>query len=122
MICLANSNLALKKSKSIATLGLQLQSLIARELDESNYILMASIEFSAAFDMVNVDLLISRLRIIGLPGDLVGLIQLWLENQMFYEDVHDLNSNFYNINTGTIEGFILGPIYMQFMFPHFLVD
>ena len=74
LTCLANSSMALKKSKSTTTLGLQLQSLIARALDENNYILMASNDLSAAFDVVNVDLLISRIRIIGLPHDLVGLM------------------------------------------------
>ena len=77
LICLANSNMA---SKNTSTLGLQLQSLIARALDESNYVLIECIDLSATFKVVNVDLLINRLRIIRLPGDLVGLIQLWLKN------------------------------------------
>ena len=57
-----------KKSKNTATLGLQLQSLIARALNENNYALMASIDLSATFNVCNIDLLIKRLRIIGLPG------------------------------------------------------
>ena len=99
-----------KKSRSTATLGLQIQSLIARALDEDNYALMASIDLSAAFDVVNVDLLISRLRIIGLPVDLVGLIEIWLKKRIFYVHIDGLNSNFYSSNTGTIQGSILGPI------------
>ena len=99
-----------KKSKSTATLGLQIQSLIARALDEGDYVLMASIDLSAAFDVVNINLLIDRLRIIGLPEDIVGLIKLWLENRKFYVEVNGLNSMFYDINSGTIQGSILGPI------------
>ena len=34
-----------KKNKSTTTLGLRLQSLIARALDESNYVLMACVFF-----------------------------------------------------------------------------
>ena len=109
-----------KKSKSTATLGLQLQSLIARALDERNYVLMGSIDLSAAFDVVNVDLLLRRLRILGLPGDVVSLIEIWLKNRMFYVEVDGLNSNFYEINSGTIQGSILGPIlYAIFVSPLF---
>ena len=98
------------KKKSTATLGLQIQSLIARALDGDNYVLMASIDLSAAFDAVNIDLLIKRLEIIGLPDDIVGLIKLWLENRLFYVEINGLNSLFYEINSGTIQGSVLGPI------------
>ena len=99
-----------KKCKSTSTLGLQIQSLIARALDDSNYVLMASVDLSAAFDVVNIDLLIERLRIIGLPSDVVDLIECWLKNRSFYVEVNGLNSMFYDINSGTIQGSILGPI------------
>ena len=99
-----------KKSKSTSTLGLQIQSLIARALDESNYVLMASVDLSAAFDVVNIDLLIDRLRIIGLPRDVVGLIRCWLKDRSFYVETNGITSMFYDINSGTIQGSILGPI------------
>ena len=38
---------------------------------------MASIDLSAAFDIVNVDLLLKRLKKVGLPDDVVGLIEVW---------------------------------------------
>ena len=37
---------------------------------------MASVDLSVAFDVVNIDLLMERLRVIGLPGDVVDLIQV----------------------------------------------
>ena len=45
-----------EQNKSTSTLSLQLQSLIAQALDEDNYVLMASIDLSVAFDVVNIDL------------------------------------------------------------------
>ena len=71
---------------------------------------MSSIDLSAAFDVVNINLLIERLRIIGLPGDIVDLIKIWLENRSFYVEVNGLNSMFYDVSSGTIQGSILGPI------------
>ena len=46
-----------KKNKSTTTLGLKFQALLARALDENNYALMASLDLSAAFDVVNTKLL-----------------------------------------------------------------
>ena len=48
-----------------------LQSIISRALDDDNYVAMASIDLSAAFDIVNVDLLIKRLRRVGACTELL---------------------------------------------------
>ena len=39
---------------------------------------MASLDLSMAFDMVNTELLIKRLKIMGMPVDLIALIKEWL--------------------------------------------
>ena len=62
------------RNKITVTVGLLLQSLITRALDDDNYVAMAGIDFSAAFDIVDVDLLIKRLAILGLPSDVIRLI------------------------------------------------
>ena len=49
------------KTKSTVTAGLLLQSLITRALDDDHYVALASIDLSAAFNIVDVDLLIKRL-------------------------------------------------------------
>ena len=71
---------------------------------------MASVDLSAAFDVVNIDLLMKRLRILGLPGDVLSLIETWLRKRLFYVDINGEVSKFYEINYGTIQGSILGPI------------
>ena len=47
--------------KSTATAGALLQSMISRAADENCYVVMASLDLSMAFDLVNVELLIKRL-------------------------------------------------------------
>ena len=42
-----------------------------------------------AFDMVNTELLVRRLRIMGMPADLVNLIREWLVGRSFYVQVGD---------------------------------
>ena len=51
------------KNKSTATGGLLLQSLIARAMDNDCYIALAGIDLSAAFDVVDIELLIKQLDI-----------------------------------------------------------
>ena len=109
-----------KKHHSTATLGLTLQSLLANALDENNYAIMASLDLSAAFDVVNTELLCKRLDIIGIPADVVSLIKTWLTERLFYVEINGNNSCLISSNTGTIQGSILGPIlYAIFVSPLF---
>ena len=109
-----------KKNRSTATLSIKLQSLIARALDGDEYVLVASLDLSSAFDLVNIDLLIKRLKIVGLPDDLLALIEVWLRDRFFYVSIDGVNSILYDLLLGTIQGSILGPIlYAIFVAPMF---
>ncbi len=65
---------------------------------------MASLDLSAAFDLVNVELLLTRLRIIGFPKDLVKLIEIWLTKRKYYVEVGGMSSNIHNCEDGTLQG------------------
>jgi hypothetical protein len=65
-----------KKNRSTSTLSANLQSIIARALDNEEFALLASLELSSGFDVVDVRLLIKRLKIFGLPSDVIELIEL----------------------------------------------
>ena len=109
-----------QKNKSTGTAGLLLQSLIAHATDNNNYVLMASLDLSAAFDLVNVRLLIKRLKIIGFPIDLISMIEIWLSNRKFYVEINGLCSDIFSSTDGTIQGSVLGPIlYAIFVSPLF---
>ena len=58
-----------KTKRSTNTAGLVLQSVLSHSLNNNNYALMASLDLSAAFDVVNIELLLKRLKNIGLPPD-----------------------------------------------------
>jgi hypothetical protein len=51
----------------------KLQFLIAKLLDEEKFVLVASLDLSAAFDVVNIGLLIKRLILVGLPYNVIEL-------------------------------------------------
>ncbi len=72
-------NMVSKETKSTSMLAADLLSLISRSIDDEEYVVVASFDLSAAFDLVNVNLLLKRLLIIGLPNDVVSLIAVWLK-------------------------------------------
>ena len=97
-------------------MALHIQSLIARALDDDNYVLMATLDHSAAFNVVNIDLLMKLLRIIGLPEDVLSLVEVWLCNKVFYVEINGLVSNFFSINYGSILGPVLNAIHVSPLF------
>ena len=99
-----------KKNKSTATAGILLQSIISRAADNDTYVIMSSLDLSAAFDLVNVELLIKRLKIIGFPGDIIRLIRVWLTDRKYYVSLDDCCSAVHYSNTGTVQGSVLGPV------------
>ena len=109
-----------KKAHSTSTLSAEIQSLIARALDDDEYVLLASLDLSSAFDLVDVNLLIKRLKKIGLPSDIVELISVWLKDRSFYVSINGQNSIMFDLLLGTVQGSILGPIlYAIFVSPMF---
>jgi hypothetical protein len=107
-----------KKKRSTITAGLTLQSLIAKEMDMDCYVTMSSLDLSAAFDLVNLDLLMKRLKIMGIPDDLLQLLEVWLRQRSFYVEANGQNSSILENDVGTIQGSILGPIlYALFIRP-----
>ena len=99
-----------KKNRSTTSLSLKIQTIIAHALDENNVAIMASLDLSAAFDMVNIDLLLKRMKIMGLPDDLLDLISVWLRERTYYVCINGENSTLYDLLLGTVQGSVLGPV------------
>ena len=93
---------------------------MASALDENKFALMASLDLSSAFDVVNVKLLLKRLRLLGLPDDIISLVGNWLSLRFYYVSVGGRCSIIHSLNVGTVQGSILGPIlYAIFVSPLF---
>ena len=52
-----------------------------------NYYELASLDLSAAFDLVNRNLLFERLKIMGIPDDIITLLKDWLSDRKFYVNI-----------------------------------
>jgi hypothetical protein len=107
-----------KQGNSTSTLGIKLQSMIARVIDEDSYILVSSLDFSATFDIINVPLLLKRLRIGGLPSDVVGFIAKWLTHRSYFVSINGSSSELLYLLFGTVQGSILGPILYAIFVSH----
>ena len=70
-----------KKHNSMATEGPLLQSIIANHTDIGECVLMASLDISVAFNIVNVPLLLKWLENLGLPDDVLRLLKTWITNK-----------------------------------------
>jgi hypothetical protein len=75
-------------------------------MDTDCYVAMSSLDLTAAFDLVNLDLLLKRMRIMGIPEDLLQLLEIWLRQRSFYVEASGKNSTILESDVGTI----LGPI------------
>ena len=53
---------------------------------------MASLDPSATLDPINVNLLIKRLRIVGLPMDLIKNVEVWLTDLKFFVNLEGHSS------------------------------
>ena len=93
-----------KRKRSTKTAGLSIQSALTRALDQGRFLMMASLDLSSAFDLVDVKLLLKRLTIIGLPDDVVNLIRIWLNQRFYYVNAkghHSYNRMFTDKQTNT---------------------
>ena len=109
-----------KKGKSTSTAGLAIQSALARALDLGEFALLTNLDLSSAFDVVNVNLLLKRMRISGLPGDVVKLVEIWLTDRRYYVSARGNHSFIKISDLGTVQGSILGPfLYALFVSPLF---
>lgn len=59
-----------------------------------------------------------RLKIMGIPEDVIALLEVWLRGRHFYVEANGETSTIEETNIGTIQGSILGPIlYALFIRP-----
>ena len=99
-----------KEKRSTDTAGLEIQSRIATECDLNKYVAVVSLDMSAAFDVVNHGLLEKRMKIMGIPSQLITVIMCWLSGRSFYCELNGEVSRNHNIMEGSVQGSILGPV------------
>jgi hypothetical protein len=112
--------LGFKKTRSRSTLLVKLKTMIARALDDDEYVLASSLDLSSTFDIVNFKLMLKSLKIVSL--DLIDLIIVWVQNRPYYISLFSKKSIMFDLLLGTVQRSVLGPVlYAFFVSPLFYI-
>ena len=96
-----------KKNFSTETACIEIQKKLSGVCDEENFAALASLDLTAAFDVVDRKLLRKQLQIMGIRVILIELLDNWLSNWSAYCEVNQANSEIFEVNHGTIQGLII---------------
>ena len=69
-----------------------------------------------AFELVNVDILTEKLRILGLRGQVNSFLKSYLSNRSQYVSVNGFDSFQREVRVGVPQGSVLGPIFLKYIF------
>ena len=83
---------------------------IISEMDKSNYPLAIFLDLSKAFDTLNPEILIDKLKYYGVVEDSLAWFHSYLTNRKQYVQYENNKSSISNINLGVPQGSILGPL------------
>jgi hypothetical protein len=84
---------------------------------------VSGLDLSSGFDGVNINLLIKRMKIIGLPEGILELIKVWLEERSYFVSLNGNNSYVFDLLLGTVQGLVLDPVlYAIFVSPMFDIE
>ena len=95
-------------STELATIELVDKILI--EMDKGNIPLTIFIDLSKAFDTIDHDILLYKLKYYGINHNSLKLIKSYLSNRLQYVQYNDVSSKSMLITTGVPQGSILGPL------------
>ena len=100
-----------KKFHSTETALTTVQDDFLMAVDKRKAVLLLMLDLSAAFDTVDHDILINRLKIrLGIGGTALKWFQSYLTNRKFSVRIKEKSSKFVNLNCGVPQGSVLGQI------------
>ena len=71
------------------------------------------LDLSKAFDTLNIDILLCKLKYYGIDGTSLNLIKSYLTNRFQYVQFENSESGLREIKTGIPQGSILGPLFFS---------
>jgi len=100
---------AYRSQHSTTTALLELQNMISRHVEDGKFVLIYSMDLSAAFDLLRPEVMSSILQQIQISSGLRGCLEDFLKNRSFYVDINGMASSMKKLPIGCVQGSILGP-------------
>lgn len=91
-----------------------LTNFITENLDRGKYVGIIFLDIRKAFDSVNHEILMKKLRKLNLPTHLLNLLQSYLSNRKQFTKIGRHRSELAEITTGIVQGSRLGPTIFGF--------
>ena len=99
-----------RKNHSTDTALLFLLDQVLLDLDKNNVSGLVFVDYSKAFDLINHDILLVKLRSYRFPDNVVKLLQSYLLNRKHCVTVNNSTSSQLTLTNGVPQGSILGPL------------
>ena len=107
---LYNSQYGFRTLHSTELAALELTDRINENLDKGELPLAIYLDLSKAFDTLDHEILLEKLKYYGIIGNNLEWFSSYLRNRLQYVCLNDTNSSMLNITTGVPQGSILGPL------------
>ena len=98
-----------RRNRSCSTNLLEFYGNVYGEFDEGKAIDIIYLDFKKAFDRVNHDLLITKIRKIGITGKINQWIENWLKNRKQRVIINGETSEWADVTSGVVQGSVMGP-------------
>ena len=98
-----------RKNHSTSTAALSVQSIIARALDRKKKVVVVSTDMSAAFDLLDKDVLLPRMSKLGIPPSLCNIYREFLSERRAHVQCGQSRSADFCIPVGCVQGSPSGP-------------
>ena len=89
---------------------LQLTNKITKDLNDKKYVIGVFLDLRKAFDVVSHDILLKKLKKLGLDNTTLKWFKSYLDNRQQYVEIDGTNSTNRPIDISVLQGSILGPI------------
>lgn len=84
---------------------------VTKTLENNGKVLGLFLDLKKAFDTVNISILINKLNLMGIRGDMLGIITSYFMNRRQRTEVNGNISEYRDIKLGVPQGSILGPLF-----------
>jgi len=117
---LSHKQFGFRKERSTGDLLLKMSSSWNKSLDRREDSYVVALDIAGAFDRVWHAGLISKIKSLGIDGNLLKLISNYLEDRAFHVVVNGCTSNEYQIKASVPQGSVLGPLFWNIYFDDIL--